>query len=134
MPRGLDVPSQNYSTAVPASSRTRVAEPPDLRGLSRWHFGSRAVLWRHGARKPKMAEHGAVGRRYAGTVRQIISGSIGFDDWEWGVDLFVDDPLVLKKLIYEMRFDEVSAMYALFGAFFVGRRLTQDSFAELLSV
>jgi chlorite dismutase len=85
-------------------------------------------------RQRQMAEHGAVGRRYAGTVRQIISGSIGFDDWEWGVDLFVDDPLVLKKLIYEMRFDEVSAIYALFGAFFVGRRLTQDSFAELLSV
>jgi chlorite dismutase len=85
-------------------------------------------------RQRQMAEHGAIGRRYAGTVKQIISGSIGFDDWEWGVDLFVDDPLVLKKLIYEMRFDEVSAIYALFGAFFVGRRLTQDSFAELLHV
>src|SRR5205823_8088993 len=53
------------------------------------------------------------GRRYAGEVRQIITGSIGFDDWEWGVDLFADEPLVFKKLIYEMRFDEVSAVYAL---------------------
>ena len=53
------------------------------------------------------------GRRYAGEVQQIITGSIGFDDWEWGVDLFADDPLVFKKLIYEMRFDEVSATYAL---------------------
>lgn len=69
-----------------------------------------------------MHEHGMVGRRYAGEVRQIISGSIGFDDWEWGVDLFADDPLVFKKLIYEMRFDEVSAVYALFGAFYVGIR------------
>ena len=69
-----------------------------------------------------MHEHGMIGRRYAGTVRQIISGSIGFDDWEWGVDLFADDPLVFKKLIYEMRFDEVSAVYALFGTFFVGKR------------
>ena len=54
--------------------------------------------------------------------KQIITGSIGFDDWEWGVDLFADDPLVFKKLIYEMRFDEVSAVYALFGHFYVGLR------------
>lgn len=69
-----------------------------------------------------MHEHGMIGRRYAGTVRQIISGSIGFDDWEWGVDLFAEDPLVFKRLIYEMRFDEVSAVYALFGSFFIGKR------------
>jgi chlorite dismutase len=74
-----------------------------------------------------MNEHGLVGRRYAGQVRQIITGSIGFDDWEWGVDLFADDPLVFKKLIYEMRFDQVSAVYALFGAFFVGLRITELS-------
>ena len=74
-------------------------------------------------RQRMMAEHGAVGRRYAGTVKQIISGSIGFDDWEWGVDLFAEDPLVFKKLIYEMRFDQVSAVYALFGTFYVGQKL-----------
>jgi hydrogen peroxide-dependent heme synthase len=85
-------------------------------------------------RQRQMAEHGSVGRRYAGTVRQIISGSIGFDDWEWGVDLFAEDPLVFKKLIYEMRFDEVSATYALFGSFFVGQRLTPASFEALLTV
>jgi hydrogen peroxide-dependent heme synthase len=73
-------------------------------------------------RKRQMHEHGMVGRRYAGEVKQIISGSIGFDDWEWGVDLFADDPLVFKRLIYEMRFDEVSADYALFGTFYVGIR------------
>lgn len=73
-------------------------------------------------RQRQMEEHGLVGRRYAGTVRQIITGSIGFDDWEWGVDLFADDPLIFKKLIYEMRFDEVSAVYALFGTFYVGVR------------
>jgi len=83
-------------------------------------------------RQRQMADHGAIGRRYAGQVRQIISGSIGFDDWEWGVDLFVDDPLVFKKLIYEMRFDEVSATYALFGSFFVGQRLDQGAFEALL--
>ncbi|HXY38019.1 MAG TPA: hydrogen peroxide-dependent heme synthase [Vicinamibacteria bacterium] len=67
-----------------------------------------------------MHEHGRIGRHYAGQVVQVISGAIGFDDWEWGVDLFADDPLVFKKLIYEMRFDEASAWYASFGPFYVG--------------
>jgi chlorite dismutase len=74
-------------------------------------------------RQKMMAEHGVIGRRYAGQVTQIISGSIGFDDWEWGVDLFADDPLVFKKLVYEMRFDEASAVYGQFGAFYIGIRL-----------
>lgn len=73
-------------------------------------------------RQRQMEEHGLIGRRYAGQVQQIITGAIGFDDWEWGVDLFGDDPLVFKRLIYEMRFDEVSAVYALFGTFYVGIR------------
>jgi chlorite dismutase len=74
-------------------------------------------------RQRMMHEHGMIGRRYADQVRQIITGSIGMDDWEWGVDLFADDPVVFKKLIYEMRFDQVSAVYALFGQFFLGVRL-----------
>jgi len=74
-------------------------------------------------RQRMMHEHGLIGRRYGDVVRQIITGSIGMDDWEWGVDLFSDDPVVFKKLIYEMRFDEVSAEYALFGQFFIGLRL-----------
>jgi chlorite dismutase len=73
-----------------------------------------------------MREHGLVGRHYAGQVTQMISGAIGFDDWEWGVDLFADDPLVFKKLIYEMRFDEASVWYAEFGPFYVGLRLTAE--------
>jgi len=74
-------------------------------------------------RQRQMEEHGMVGRRYAGKVQQIITGSVGFDDWEWGVDLFAPEPLVFKKLIYEMRFDQVSAEYAQFGEFFIGLRL-----------
>ena len=74
-------------------------------------------------RQRMMHEHGLIGRRYGDVVKQIISGSIGMDDWEWGVDLFADDPVVFKKLIYEMRFDEVSAVYALFGKFYIGVRL-----------
>jgi chlorite dismutase len=83
-------------------------------------------------RQRMMHEHGMIGRRYAGEVKQIISGSIGFDDWEWGVDLFADDPVVFKKLIYEMRFDEVSAVYALFGAFYVGVRCEPSQLGGLL--
>jgi hydrogen peroxide-dependent heme synthase len=83
-------------------------------------------------RARQMHEHGLVGRRYAGEVRQIITGSIGFDDWEWGVDLFADNPLVFKKLIYEMRFDEVSAVYAQFGHFYVGVRCSWCNLGKLL--
>ncbi|HET9836624.1 MAG TPA: hydrogen peroxide-dependent heme synthase [Candidatus Angelobacter sp.] len=84
-------------------------------------------------RQRQMEEHGLVGRRYAGTVKQIITGSIGFDDWEWGVDLFADDPLIFKRLIYEMRFDEVSAVYALFGHFYVGVRCPAAGLEGLFS-
>jgi chlorite dismutase len=84
-------------------------------------------------RQRQMHEHGLIGRRYAGEVKQIISGSIGFDDWEWGVDLFADDPLVFKKLIYEMRFDEVSAVYALFGSFYVGIRCLASELDHFLT-
>jgi chlorite dismutase len=70
-----------------------------------------------------MRAHGRTGRRYAGKVTQIVTGSTGLDDWEWGVTLFSDDPLQFKKLVYEMRFDEVSARFADFGPFYVGRRL-----------
>jgi chlorite dismutase len=83
-------------------------------------------------RARQMNEHGLIGRRYAGEVRQIITGSIGFDDWEWGVDLFADDPRVFKKLIYEMRFDEVSAVYALFGQFYLGLRVPAAELSRLL--
>ncbi|MGA3009103.1 MAG: hydrogen peroxide-dependent heme synthase [Terracidiphilus sp.] len=81
-------------------------------------------------RQRMMHEHGLIGRRYGDVVKQIISGSIGMDDWEWGVDLFADDPVVFKKLIYEMRFDEVSAVYALFGQFFIGVRLPIEKLGD----
>jgi hydrogen peroxide-dependent heme synthase len=84
-------------------------------------------------RQRQMEEHGTVGRRYAGKVQQIITGSIGFDDWEWGVDLFAPEPLVFKKLIYEMRFDQVSAEYALFGQFFIGLRVPLEKLGEWMS-
>ncbi len=70
-----------------------------------------------------MHSHGLTGRRYAGKVQQIITGAIGLDAWEWGVTLFGKDPLDFKKLVTDMRFDEVSAKYAEFGDFYVGRAI-----------
>jgi chlorite dismutase len=84
-------------------------------------------------RQRMMHEHGMIGRRFGDVVKQIISGSIGMDDWEWGVDLFADDPVVFKKLIYEMRFDEVSAVYALFGQFYLALRLPIENLAGWLN-
>ncbi|MDB5070321.1 MAG: putative oxidoreductase/oxygenase/dismutase, partial [Candidatus Eremiobacteraeota bacterium] len=71
-----------------------------------------------------MLEHGKIGRSFHGHVTQVISGSIGFDDWEWGVDLYADDPLVFKKLVYAMRFDEASARFAEFGRFWTGMQFS----------
>jgi chlorite dismutase len=102
----LDVPKWRYVCFYPMNKR---------RGeMQNWYsesFERRASM---------MREHGMIGRGYAGRVTQIISGSIGYDDWEWGVDLFAQDPLVFKKLIYEMRFDEASAKFAEFGPFYTG--------------
>jgi chlorite dismutase len=84
-------------------------------------------------RAEMMREHGMIGRTYAGRVTQVISGSIGYDDWEWGVDLFAQDPLVFKKLIYEMRFDEASARFAEFGPFYTGLQFAPAQLGAYLS-
>lgn len=85
-------------------------------------------------RREMMRSHGMIGRKYAGKVKQIITGSVGLDDWEWGVTLFSDDALSFKKLVYEMRFDEVSARYGDFGAFYVGNRLDAEQFPDWLKI
>ena len=113
-----EIPSTRYACFYPMDRR---------RGESKnWYEESLAD------RQRMMEKHGMIGRRYAGEVRQIISGSIGLDDWEWGVDLFSEDPAVFKRLIYEMRFDEVSAVYALFGSFYVGVRVSAAELAGTL--
>lgn len=81
-----------------------------------------------------MRSHGMIGRKYAGIIKQIITGSVGFDDWEWGVTLFSDDVLQFKKIVYEMRFDEVSARYGEFGSFFVGNILPEENIRPFLQV
>ena len=83
-------------------------------------------------RASMMREHGMIGRTFSGRVIQVISGSIGYDDWEWGVDLFSADPLVFKKLIYEMRFDEASAKFAEFGPFYIGLQFVPDNLRAFL--
>jgi peroxiredoxin len=115
----VEIPSSRYVCFYPMNKR---------RGEQKnWYtvpFEKRAAM---------MREHGMVGRNYAGAVTQIISGAIGLDDWEWGVDLFADDPLVFKKLIYEMRFDEASAEYAEFGPFYVGLQFPIERIDDLLA-
>jgi len=71
-------------------------------------------------RKELMLGHGALGRTYAGRIVQLITGSTGVDDWEWGVTLFARVPDDLKEVVYNMRFDPASAVYAEFGPFFTG--------------
>lgn len=83
-------------------------------------------------RRAMMRNHGTIGHKYASEVTQVISGSVGLDDWEWGVSLHADDALVFKKLIYEMRFDPTSALYAEFGPFYVGTRLDAAGLEDLL--
>ncbi|HYF93500.1 MAG TPA: hydrogen peroxide-dependent heme synthase [Symbiobacteriaceae bacterium] len=83
-------------------------------------------------RRRMMREHGATGRKYAAEITQMITGSTGLDDWEWGVTLFGVDTLPIKKLVYEMRFDEVSAKYAEFGPFQIGIRVKPGGLAAWL--
>ena len=71
-------------------------------------------------RKTLMHEHGTSGRKFAGRVIQVITGSTGLDDYEWGVTLFCQRPDDIKEIVYTMRFDEASAVYADFGPFYVG--------------
>lgn len=79
-----------------------------------------------------MREHGFTGRRFAGRVFQVITGSVGLDDWEWGVTLFSRDPLEFKRIVTDMRYDEVSARYGEFGEFFTGIRLEPAEWPALL--
>jgi peroxiredoxin len=71
-------------------------------------------------RKDMMYEHGASGRKFAGRVLQVVTGSTGLDDYEWGVTLFATAPDDLKEVVYTMRFDSASALYAEFGPFYTG--------------
>ena len=85
-------------------------------------------------RKKLMGGHARVGRKYGGRVTQLISGSVGLDDWEWGVTLMAHQLDALKEIVYEMRFDEVSARYGDFGAFYINLRLAPDALWDYLKL
>ena len=85
-------------------------------------------------RKALMGGHARVGRTYRGRVLQLITGSVGLDDWEWGVTLLADDPKAIKDIVYEMRFDEVSARYGEFGPFAIGLVLEPDALMSHLGL
>lgn len=85
-------------------------------------------------RKELMLGHGRVGRKYAGRILQLITGSTGLDDWEWGVTLFSNDPVAIKDIVYEMRFDEVSAVYGEFGAFWTGLVMEPQDLLERVGI
>jgi chlorite dismutase len=143
---GLKPASEDYDAAFDTemeTQRTRVSARLFPRMPKRRHVCFYPMNKRRGERKnwysepfearaSMMREHGTIGRHYSGQVIQIISGSMGFDDWEWGVDLFADDPLVFKKLIYEMRFDRASAEFAEFGPFYVGLQFRSDQVGTFL--
>ncbi len=78
------------------------------------------------ARRELMAGHARVGRTYSGRILQLITGSTGLDEYEWGVTLLAKDTIDVKSIVYEMRFDEVSARYADFGDFYIGMQLPLD--------
>ena len=83
-------------------------------------------------RSELMHEHGTSGRKFAGRIMQLITGSAGLDDYEWGVTLFGVHPDDLKDVVYTMRFDEASAMYAEFGPFYVGFVMDVEELAASL--
>jgi peroxiredoxin len=78
------------------------------------------------ARRELMSGHARVGRTYSGRILQLITGSTGLDEYEWGVTLLAKDTIDIKAIVYEMRFDEVSARYAEFGDFYIGMQLPLD--------
>lgn len=85
-------------------------------------------------RSALMRNHGLTGRRHAAHIRQIITGAIGLDDWEWGVTLFADDALALKRVVTDMRYDEASARYADFGRFWTGRLATPCEWRDVVGL
>ena len=113
-----ELPDDGYVSFYPMSKRRGEAH--------NWYdldFEERADL---------MAEHGKTGKEYAGKIKQIISSSVGFEAHEWGVTLFADDPVDIKDIVYEMRFDDVSSKYGEFGDFHVGRRFPPQDLGAFL--
>jgi peroxiredoxin len=126
--------------AASAHIRTRLypTVPAEMKYVSFYPMSKRRAVGQNwyalpiDERNRLMREHGMTGRRFAGRVFQVITGSVGLDDWEWGVTLFTRDPLEFKRIVTEMRYDEASAVYGEFGAFFTGIRFAREGWPGLL--
>lgn len=114
------LPKWDYISFYPMNRRRQ--------GNDNWYMLEKDV------RGKLLYEHSKTGRKYAGKIQQVITGSIGFDEWEWGVTLFAHDVLELKNIVYEMRFDEVTSRYGEFGDFFIGTIITKDEVAQFFQV
>jgi peroxiredoxin len=114
-----EIPNKDYLTFYPMEKRRNVEQ--------NWYQLPAEE------RSDMMQAHGAKGRKYAGDIKQIITSCVGLDEWEWGVTLYGDDPKDFKRLIYDMRFDEVSAVYSEFGPFYTGFRIDPEELPEYLS-
>ncbi|MCY0878811.1 MAG: heme-dependent peroxidase [Firmicutes bacterium] len=114
------IPPRAYCCFYPMNKRRQ--------GQDNWYMTSREE------RRELMKNHGIIGHKYHEEVTQVITGSQGLDDWEWGVTLFSDNPVAIKKLIYEMRFDEASARFADFGPFYLGQRVGRQDLLRLLDL
>ena len=119
-----------YAAGVPAErreARLHPQLPPE--GKRSWCFypmskrrnvGQNWYTLPYGEREQLMMGHGKIGRTFAGRVLQVVTGSTGIDDFEWGVTLFAVNPDDLKECVYTMRYDEASAIYTEFGPFYAG--------------
>ena len=111
------VPRLKYICFYPMSKKREVGE--------NWYMTPREERGR------MMRSHGQIGRKYEATVKEFTTGAYGLDDHEWGITLMCDDPVPFKKLVQEMRFDEVSARFALFSHFTVGTLMDEDRLAKV---
>jgi chlorite dismutase len=114
-----EIPQMDYVCFYPMSKKRDAGQ--------NWYslpFEERATL---------MESHADTGKSYAGTIKQVISSSVGFESDEWGVTLFADDPTAIKDVVYEMRFDDVSAKYSEFGEFYMARRFPPIDLEALLA-
>lgn len=94
------------------------------------HVGANWFLEPFSARTEMMAEHAQSGMAFAGRVTQLVTASVGLDDWEWGVTLWARNPQFLKEIVYSMRYDKASARYGQFGEFYVGYLASPEAILE----
>jgi len=136
--------SEYARNLTPERARPRLYPKLPPKGREAWCFYPMAKRRKVGQnwyalpfneRERLMAEHGVSGRKFAGRVTQLVTGATGVSDWEWGVTLFAKHPEDLKSVVYTLRYDEASAVYAEFGPFYVGViRPPEEVFGELGSL